>query len=414
MVPAAADVKQVAPNQDMRVNHDTGTLLKLTDLVPGEQFTIVSITPDLTPAELRAATTDNPPDQIFLGLPDNVPGDVYATAASVTAGAATDYDKMIALQDWFRTTFKYSTEVQPGHSTNAIENFLEIRKGYCEQFAATFAVMARTLGIPSRVAVGYTPGRLRSDGWYSVLGRNSHAWPEIWFNGIGWVDFEPTPQRGIPGAENYTGVPAQQDDTIPTPARPNANAGTLPPTPTTVFSPPTTIHPRTQTPGDPDARTPALPNATAAATTAKDNSSPLPWLLLAIPLILLLLVTFPAVARRWNRRAARQQGTQQRVNQAWEHACRAAARAGVEGSPAMTSREWSYATAHKLPVAARPMASLAAVVDRVDFARPESIDPQRATTYGRDCELWSDQVTRIATDTLSTTERMRQYFRELN
>jgi len=80
----------------------------------------------------------------------------------------------------------------------------------------------------------------------------------------------------------------------------------------------------------------------------------------------------------------------------------------------MTSREWSTATAHKLPVAARPMASLAAVVDRVDFARPDSIDPQRATTYGRDCELWSDQVTRIATDTLSTSERMRQYFRELN
>ncbi len=414
IVPAAADVLQVAPNGEMRVNHDTGTLLKLTDLESGEQFTIVSVTPDLTPDELRAATTSNPPDEIFLGLPDDVPDNVYDTAASVTAGATTDYDRMIALQNWFRDNFEYSTEVQAGHGTNAIENFLQIRKGYCEQFAATFAVMARTLGIPSRVAVGYTPGRLRSDGWYSVLGRNSHAWPEIWFDGIGWVDFEPTPQRGIPGAENYTGVPFAQDESVPDTVTPAPGAVTLPPTPTTVFSPPTTIRPRTDSQADPDARTPALPSGTATPTTPDDGGSALPWVLLAIPVIVLLLLVFPAVARWWNRRAARQQGTPQRVNLAWQHACRAAARAGVEGSPAMTSREWSQATAHKLPVAARPMASLAAVVDRVDFARPDSIDPQRAVTYGRDCELWSDQVTRIATDTLSTSERMRQYFRELN
>jgi hypothetical protein len=80
----------------------------------------------------------------------------------------------------------------------------------------------------------------------------------------------------------------------------------------------------------------------------------------------------------------------------------------------MTSREWAAATAHKLPVAARPMASLAAVVDRVGYSRPDSIEPHRAQTFGRDCELWSHQVTRIATDTLTTSERMRQYFRDLN
>lgn len=108
-----------------------------------------------------------------------------------------------------RSNFEYSTEVQPGHGNNAIENFLQIRKGYCEQFAATFAVMARTLGIPSRVAVGFTPGQLDSDGWYSVFSRNAHAWPEIWFDSIGWIPFEPTPKCGIPGA-SYTGVEADQ------------------------------------------------------------------------------------------------------------------------------------------------------------------------------------------------------------
>jgi hypothetical protein len=276
-------------------------------------------------------------------------------------------------------------------------------------------VMARTLGIPSRVAVGYTPGRLRADGWYSVLGRNSHAWPEIWFDGIGWVKFEPTPQRGIPGAEDYTGVAPAQDESIPDLGTPGEGAVTLPPTPTTVFSPPTTLIPRNDAGlGDPDSRTPALPSGNATPTTGEDNGSSLPWLLLVIPLIALFLLVFPPVARRWNRRAARQQGTQQRVNLAWQHACRSASRAGVDGSPAMTSREWANATAQKLPVAARPMASLAAVVDRVGYSPPDAIDAERAETYGRDCELWSDQVTRIATDTLNSSDRMRQYFRDLN
>jgi hypothetical protein len=111
---------------------------------------------------------------------------------------------------------------------------------------------------------------------------------------------------------------------------------------------------------------------------------------------------------------ARQQGAQQRVATAWERACRSAARAGVDGTPAMTSREWATATAHTLPVAARPMASLAAVVDRVGYSRPESIDDEVAKTYGRDCELWSAQIGRIATDTLSTSDRVQQYFRDLN
>ena len=54
------------------------------------------------------------------------------------------------------------------------------------------------LGIPSRVAVGYTPGALQPDGWYVVIGRDSHAWPEVWFDGLGWIPFEPTPHRTLP------------------------------------------------------------------------------------------------------------------------------------------------------------------------------------------------------------------------
>jgi transglutaminase-like putative cysteine protease len=121
-------------------------------------------------------------------------------ATEVTAEATTDADKMIALQNWFTSEFNYDPTVPA--SDDAIEMFLETRSGFSEQFASTLAVMARTLGIPSRVAVGFTPGNLNADGSYSVLGKNTHTWPEIWFDGIGWIPFEPTPQHAIPGAQD--------------------------------------------------------------------------------------------------------------------------------------------------------------------------------------------------------------------
>jgi transglutaminase-like putative cysteine protease len=410
LLPAAADPEAVSPNRDVRLNRDTGTLVKTSELATGDQFTIVSMAPDVTLDQLRAATTDDAPDDIFLELPDDLPDVVHEQALEATAGATAAADQMIALQNWFQQ-FEYSTEVQAGHGNNAIQTFLQIRKGYCEQFAATFAAMARTLDIPSRVAVGFTSGRFRSDGWYSVLGKNMHAWPEIWFDGIGWIPFEPTPSRGIPGAEDYTGIAPQQDTSPPDLSNAaTESVETLPATPTTVFTPPTTIRPPSAIPQDPDARRDPIPAGNASSTPPDDGRSAVPWVLLGIGVVAGAATLFPALARRWARRTARQQGTQQRVAMAWEQACKSAARAGVDGSPSMTSREWATATAHTLPVAARPMASLATIVDKVGYSRPESIDPEKASTYGRDCELWSTQVGRIATDTLSNTERVKRYF----
>jgi transglutaminase-like putative cysteine protease len=411
LLPAAADPAQVSRHDEVRLNYESDALVKTSDLVTGEQFTIVSETPDVSLEELRAATTDDPPDEIFLELPDDVPGMVEQLALDVTAGAATDADRMLALQNWFQQ-FEYSTEVQAGHGNNAIENFLQIRKGYCEQFAGTFAVMARTLGVPSRVAVGYTSGRLRSDGWYSVLGKNSHAWPEIWFDGIGWVPFEPTPSRGIPGAEDYTGVAPQQDTSPVDPDETDPEAAPLPAPPTTVFAPPTTIGARDALPQDPDARPQSPAPQSSSGSPPPDDGASVPWGWLLAGLVVAAGLAFPAVARRWTRRTARQQGTHQRVVAAWQRACRSVARAGVAGSPAMTAREWATATAHELPVAARPMASLATIVDRVSYARPESFESEPTVNYGHDCELWSAQVGRIASDTLSNRERIKRYFRD--
>ena len=161
-----------------------------------------------------------------LALPDTFAPAVRETASQIAGSAdrqATDPSENVtnptartlrrlqALQQFFRTQFTYSTDVPPPSSQGDLERFvLTDRAGYCEQFSGAFAAMARSLGIPARVAVGFSPGRLGADGRFVITGKNSHAWPEAYIEGIGWLPFEPTPGRGIPGAEAYTGV-ADQD-----------------------------------------------------------------------------------------------------------------------------------------------------------------------------------------------------------
>ena len=144
-------------------------------------------------------------------------------------------EQALALQNWFRDNFEYDLAVDPGHSSSRLDTFLlEEQRGYCEQFAGAFAVLGRTLGLPTRVAVGFTPGVVLAESepagtLYSVRGEHAHAWPEVYIDGAGWVAFEPTPGRGAPGAEGYTLVAEQQDS--PGPSREPALSPPPPPTP---------------------------------------------------------------------------------------------------------------------------------------------------------------------------------------
>jgi hypothetical protein len=91
-----------------------------------------------------------------------------------------------------------------GNSGDAMVDFLNDRSGYCEQFATTMAAMARHLGIPARVALGFTSGDLQGDGSYLIRARDMHAWPELYFEGVGWVPFEPTPAARTGAAPAWT------------------------------------------------------------------------------------------------------------------------------------------------------------------------------------------------------------------
>ncbi|CAN5849165.1 hypothetical protein BH23ACT2_BH23ACT2_08410 [soil metagenome] len=218
--PAAYEANSLrGSSEPLRWDPTSGTLI-IADAdatSDGVDYEVVSQTLEPDGGVLRAAGTDDRSDirERFTALPDGFPDIAAQAAQDVTSGATTRYDQAIALQTWFRTEFTYSLEVPAGHGDDAIVAFLASRQGYCEQFAGTFAAMARSLGIPARVAVGFTPGEADPEApdRYIVRGEHAHAWPELWFPDIGWVAFEPTPGRGIPNAEPYTGVPEAQEGT---------------------------------------------------------------------------------------------------------------------------------------------------------------------------------------------------------
>ena len=296
LVPAAFKPIQVSQPGLLWLG-ETDTLL-LDDgatLATGDVFNIASDVAVPSPDLLRA-TTASGLGADMTDLPDSVPSEAIGLAAEVTAGAATDYDRALALQNWFRDEFDYSLEVQRGHSDDAISAFLRARIGYCEQFAGTFAVMARSLGMPARVAVGFTQGELRSDGQFHVLGKHAHAWPEIWFDGVGWVLFEPTPGRGAPGSEDLTGVPAAQDSSATEPG-----SGDPVPAPSTTapqVTPTTERDPLGQAPGTPTSTTLPPSTSTADGGTGIGTAG---WVLLVLAALGLWAVLMPIVVRRVTR-----------------------------------------------------------------------------------------------------------------
>ncbi len=160
-------------------------------------------------------------------------------AGTVVGEAETPYDQAVALQTWFRDVrlFTYSTDVAPARTDDAVWDFLQDRRGYCVQFATSMAIMARTLGIPARVGVGFLPGERGTDGVWRVSARKAHAWPELWFAESGWVRFEPTPAVQTLAAPAYTnpdlGTPAAPTDDVPTTtATPRPTVSAAPVTPT--------------------------------------------------------------------------------------------------------------------------------------------------------------------------------------
>lgn len=195
---------------------------------------------DIVPdgARLSAAGPGRPEDMEYTGaLPPDLPPEIIDLTIEVTQDAESPVLKAAAIQAFLRSSeFTYSLDPQPGTGYQALQNFLlNDRRGYCEQFAASMALMARIVGIPSRVSVGFLPGEQTGDGQWEVSLHDMHAWPELFFEGEGWVRFEPTPavQAGNPPPWTIEGEEPQPSAT----AEPTTEPGEETPQPTQEASP---------------------------------------------------------------------------------------------------------------------------------------------------------------------------------
>ena len=149
----------------------------------------------------------------------------------ITSGVDGRLESALAIQDYLRDPahFTYDPTVAPA-TGDAIGSFLDSRTGYCVQFASTMVMMLRTQDIPARLAVGFLPGERETGDTFVVRGRDAHAWPEVYFPGVGWIRFEPTPAEQSGPAPDFASIPAVEPS--PTPSASPSTAPVFSPAPT--------------------------------------------------------------------------------------------------------------------------------------------------------------------------------------
>ena len=274
----------------------------------------------------------------YTQVPGSLPKVVKETAEEVTRGSSNAYERAVKLQNYFAAEggFTYDTSVSSGTGSAAIGRFLTNRRGFCVHFSFTMAAMARTLGIPARVAVGFTPGTAQSDGSVSVGLRDAHAWPELYFEGVGWTRFEPTPTRG--SAPSYTLPDAPSGDSAD-PARPEAEASAaVPVAPSASDSCPAQIRRQGECGSS------ALPNAVASSDTGTPAGT-----VLGIVLVAVLVLLLPLLPMFWRMRVrARRLGSSTgrtpadataRTLAAWQEITDTAWDHGIEPDESLTPRK---------------------------------------------------------------------------
>lgn len=390
-LPAAYEPTEVlsAPDDvELEYEPESGTLIvnRETENSDGLIYTLLSAVPQRDAAAIASAGSGVPGEigDRYLELPPDFSQAVKDQAVDVVAnaGAQTQYEKALALQNYFRdpTLFSYSLDVSAGHGSSRIEDFLfEVRAGYCEQFAGSFAAMARSIGLPARVAVGFTPGE-----WdptieaYRVNGKHAHAWPEVWIEDIGWLRFEPTPGRGAPGDEAYTGQAEAQDGSAPStapsttvpqvnPNQPGPNATTIP-----------------ESAAVPDTTTTIAPTSERASSgiiggvQGASAGTIFAWLAGFSGLILVLLTPLGYAGWRARRRhQAVANDPRERIGLAWTESKSALELLGIPVRVTDTPRELVERVSITQPDAAVALRPLATEVTNVTYAG-ESIDSSRA------------------------------------
>lgn len=300
----------------------------------GKTYQVTSL--DVRPTAQQLASAPQPPAALrreYTAVPATLPKVVAQTAREVTAGAKNHYEEAVRLQDWFSVDggFQYDTQVAVGSGPGAIANFLRKKEGFCVHFSFAMAAMARTLGIPSRVAVGFAPGTPQTDGSVTVSLKDAHAWPELYFQGVGWTRFEPTPTRGVVPSYTRSSSPgtSQPDQSLPSKhgsAEPSAAASAG---------------------GDCTNGRGACDAPSAAAVPAGDGSGPGPWWLALTGLAALVVLAVPLSPLLWRARvrsmrlgghARTEEGAAAHTLAAWQELTDSAWDLGIPPDDSLTPR----------------------------------------------------------------------------
>ena len=294
-LPLPYPVRTVNVPGDWRVDPRTLTLFSGQDL-SGLRYSLTSREVDPSENQLQhdagpmpASITSN-----YLSVPQVYRRALTTLAERITRGQTSSYGEAVALQRWFTDSgkFTYTLDIQEPASPQALIRFLTTqRRGYCQQFAFAMAVLARLLDIPSRVAVGYTAGTPSGHDRWVVKTSDAHAWPELYFQGVGWLRFEPTP---VGSGGQATAI--QPNYTLPPVLAPVSGAQ---PAPTTGTSQPQSGSAKVRT--GPLAKLGEQPGAPGAGGTVHSHSSAPYWLLSLAGLAVLALVT-PRMIRSVRRR----------------------------------------------------------------------------------------------------------------
>ncbi len=369
------------PKGDWRFDSRT---LDVADVSPtgtsgGLAYSVSAFHPDYSAQVLNAAPP--PVGDVLRGmtdLPRDLPPVIGRTAKEITRSANTQLNKLIALQQWFRETggFRYSTEPGPGSGMALLARFITTDKvGYCEQFAAAMAVMARSLGIPSRVVVGFLrpTGRAPAKGAVEFTSDDLHAWPEFYFAGSGWITFDPTPSARTGSAPSYSRHQVRREQTQPqaTPTTAPVKVPTKAPTPRT---------------------------RTDQAGSRHDSGPGVPWWLV-VPVLLVAAAALPRLVRgRQRRRRLRRSEAMSFAIGCWEELRATAVDLELPWPERGTIRSTlaEIASLSSDQAARRDLLWLSGLLERIWYTPAPSLTPAERERAAATVETWRHQMAAAA------------------
>lgn len=191
-------------------------------LTSGNKYQVHAWIADPSVEDLRAAGVEYPDwvTERYLEIPENIRPQLQTLAGEITAPYDNPYDKAQAITNYLRDTIEYETEITnipPENKDPVLWVLFDVKKGFCMYYASAETLMLRSIGIPARMAVGFAEGTFDElKERYVVTHGDAHAWPEVYFPGIGWVEFEPTGNQ--PALDRPQTATILADQTIPNPA----------------------------------------------------------------------------------------------------------------------------------------------------------------------------------------------------